>query len=138
MDAMTTANESDRAALLGRDQEFFDALVSADAARLDDIIAADFLIVDISSGSVFGRADLIDSVASGIIRFPAVQAYPAEAVVRRVDSVGIVVGRTSMNFTNADGTSFIAGSRYTHVYALEETDWRLLSAQGTAITATQE
>jgi hypothetical protein len=125
---------ADRAALLDRDQEFFTALVAADMSRLEDIVATDFLIVDIGSGSVFTRDELLDAVRSGAVRFPAVEAFPDEASVRRVESVGIVVGRTAMNFQNADGTSFVAGSRYTHVYALQDGAWRLLSAQGTTIT----
>lgn len=131
----TKANSEDRAALLGRDGEFFAALVAADLARLDDILAADFLIVDISSGSVFDRNELLGAVRSGAVRFPAVEAFSDEASVRRVGSVGIVVGRTGMNFQNTDGTSFVAGSRYTHVYAIQDGPWRLLSAQGTTITA---
>ncbi|HEX3815037.1 MAG TPA: nuclear transport factor 2 family protein [Mycobacteriales bacterium] len=132
---MTLADDHDRAALLARDQEFFDALVAADSGALDALLAADFLIVDISTGTVFSRAELLGAVSSGAVQFPAVEAFPDEAVVRRVDGVGIIVGRTGMNFTNPDGTAFSAGSRYTHIYAREDSGWRLLSAQGTQISA---
>ena len=129
----TTANAADRAALLDRDREFFAALTEGDSTALESLLAPDFVIVEISSGSVFARADLIGAVASGAVRFPAVQAFPDEAVLRRVGSVGIVVGRTAMRFVNADGSGFTSGSRYTHVYALDGDTWRLLSAQGTEI-----
>lgn len=131
----TTANSDDRTTLLGRDAEFFAALVAADTTSLADILASDFLIVDISSGSVFTREEMLDAVRSGAVRFPAVEAFPDEASVRRVGSIGIVVGRTAMNFQNTDGTPFVAGSRYTHIYVLDEGAWRLLSAQGTTINS---
>lgn len=131
----TNADGNDRAALLNRDEEFFAALVAADVAQLEGILAADFLIVDISSGSVFTRDEMLDAVRTGAVRFPAVESFPDEASVRRVGPVGIVVGRTAMNFQNADGSAFVAGSRYTHTYALQDGAWRLLSAQGTTIAA---
>lgn len=68
------------------------------------------------------------------VRFPAVRSFPDEAVVRRVGDVGIVVGRSNMNFTTVDGTAFTAASRYTHVFAsTSDAGWRFLSAQGTEI-----
>ncbi|AWS42855.1 DUF4440 domain-containing protein [Streptosporangium sp. 'caverna'] len=124
----------DRTLLLDHDRRFFDALVAADVARLDDLLADDFIMVAIDNGAVATRADLLGLMSSGTLRFPAVQSFPDEAVVRRVGDVGIVVGRTSMNFTNADGIAFTAGSRYTHVFAADSlAGWRLVSAQGTEI-----
>jgi ketosteroid isomerase-like protein len=124
----------DRTLLLDHDRRFFDALVAADVARLDDLLADDFIMVAIDNGAVATRADLLGLMSSGTLRFPAVRSFPDEAVVRRVGDVGIVVGRTSMNFANSDGTVFTAGSRYTHVFASDSiAGWRLVSAQGTEI-----
>src|SRR3954465_12879260 len=100
----------DRTLLLDHDRRFFDALVAADVARLDDLLADDFIMVAIDNGAVATRADLLGLMSSGTLRFPAVRSFPDEAVVRRVGDVGIVVGRTSMNFTDVDGTVFTAGS----------------------------
>lgn len=131
---MNLASPDDRAALLGRDQRFFDALVAGDAATLADLLADDFIIVGIQDGSTATKPELLGAVASAGLRFPVVQSFPDDAVVRRVGDVGIVVGRTSMNFTGADGNAFTAASRYTHVFVLDpELGWRLLSAQGTEI-----
>ncbi|WP_188316870.1 YybH family protein [Solihabitans fulvus] len=128
------ANPEDRAALLGRDQNFFDALVAADAAALGKLLADDFLLVGIADGATVGRTDLLGAVSAGAVRFPAIQSFPDEAVVRRVGDVGIVVGRTRMNFADPEGGEFASDSRYTHVFALDPaTGWRLLSAQGTEI-----
>ncbi|MFI9273536.1 YybH family protein [Kitasatospora sp. NPDC052896] len=131
----TVADSRDRAALVEHDQRFFDALVAADTARLGELLADDFILVSVEDGSVVPRSTLLDAVSRGLVTFPAVQSFPEEAVVRRVGDVAIVVGRTSMNVVNSDGTTFATGSRYTHVFAADSaTSWRLVSAQGTRIT----
>jgi ketosteroid isomerase-like protein len=124
-----------RTVLLAADQRFFDALTAADHDTLAEALAEDFLIVDIHSGSIGTRADLLGLIASGALVFPAVQAFPEEAVVRCVGEAGIVVGRTRMHFTGPDDVSFHADSRYTHVYSAVGDTWQLISAQGTQITA---
>ncbi|MEV0144132.1 MULTISPECIES: nuclear transport factor 2 family protein [unclassified Nonomuraea] len=127
---------ADRRSLLGHDQRFFEALTAAEPKVLDDLLADDFVLVSVEDGAVVGRDVLLDAIATGAVRFPAIESFPDEAVVRRVGDVGIVVGRTGMNFTHPDGTAFSAGSRYTHVYvAVSPGVWRLVSAQGTAIEA---
>ncbi|WP_433243341.1 YybH family protein [Streptosporangium sp. CA-135522] len=129
-----TAGPDDRALLLDHDRRFFDALMAADVAGLDSLLADDFVLVAVNDGAIATRADLLDLVSSGTLRFPAVESFPDEAVVRRIGDVGVVVGRTGMSFTGADGTAFTSGSRYTHVFAADSgTGWRLLSAQGTEI-----
>ncbi|NUR91535.1 MAG: nuclear transport factor 2 family protein [Nonomuraea sp.] len=122
------------AVLLQRDQSFFDALVANDVDRLRELLADDFVLVGVEDGAVADKAVLLDLVASGSLSFPKIESFPGEAIVRMVGNVGIVVGRTGMNFTNPDGSTFSAGSRYTHVYATgAQGEWRLVSAQGTAI-----
>ncbi|MFC7642537.1 nuclear transport factor 2 family protein [Streptosporangium lutulentum] len=104
------ADPDDRALLLDRDRSFFDALVAADLSCLDDLLADDFVMVAIDNGATVTRADLLGLMSSGTVRFPAVQSFPDEAVVRRIGDVGIVVGRTGMNFTGADGAVFTAAA----------------------------
>ncbi|WP_214409577.1 YybH family protein [Sphaerisporangium fuscum] len=131
---MTTATADVRATLLDHDRRFFDALVAGDAAALGDLLADDFVLVAVGDGAVAGKADLLGLVASGDLSFPEVESFPDEAVVRLFGEVGIVVGRTAMNFTGPDGEAFAAGSRYTHVFApCSNGSWRLVSAQGTEI-----
>ncbi|GAA3627545.1 hypothetical protein GCM10022419_136030 [Nonomuraea rosea] len=88
----------------------------------------------IEDGAVAHRDALLESIGAGALRFPKIESFPDEAVVRLVGSAGVVVGRTSMNVTNPDGTDFTAASRYIHVFA-HDGQWRLHSAQGTAIRA---
>ncbi|MDR8408926.1 nuclear transport factor 2 family protein [Nonomuraea sp. 3-1Str] len=125
---------ADRRSLLDHDQRFFEALTAAEVKVLDDLLADDFVLVSVEDGAAVGRDVLLDAIATGAVRFPAIESFPDEAIVRRIGDVGIVVGRTGMNFTRPDGTAFSAGSRYTHVYvAVSPGLWRLVSAQGTAI-----
>ncbi|WP_219465179.1 YybH family protein [Nonomuraea rhizosphaerae] len=129
---------TDRATLLKHDQSFFDALVAGDHDLLKELLSDDFVLVGVEDGALAGKGMILDLVASGSLRFPRIDSFPDEAVVRFAGdgSVGIVVGRTGMNVTNPDGTSFSAGSRYTHVYAAgPQGAWHLISAQGTTITA---
>lgn len=129
----TAANPTDRTALLSIEQDFFNALKAADHRRLGELLHEDFVLVDVGSGSVVTRADLLGLMESGELVFGAVQSFPAEAAVRRVGPIGIVVGRTAMEFTDAERGAFTAGSRYTHVFSSDAGSWQLLSAQGTAI-----
>ncbi|MFI7423647.1 YybH family protein [Nonomuraea sp. NPDC049684] len=125
-----------RTTLVELDQSFFDALVADDHDRLRDLLADDFVLVGVEDGAVAGKDVLLDLVTSGSLQFPKIDSFPDEAIVRVIGDVGIVVGRTGMNFTNPDGSTFSAGSRYTHVYAVgHDGNWRLVSAQGTAIKA---
>ncbi|WP_165495215.1 YybH family protein [Actinomadura roseirufa] len=120
--------------MLQHDQYFFQALMEADTARLEALLSDDFVLVGIEDGAVADKAALLDLIAGGGLRFPAIVSFPEEAIVRRIGDVGLVVGRTSMTFENPDGTTFSAGSRYTHVFAADAPGaWRLVSAQGTAI-----
>jgi ketosteroid isomerase-like protein len=134
----TIANLDDRTSLLEQDQRFFDALVAADTTSLNDLLAEDFILVAVNDGSAVTKTDLLGAMASGL-RFPAIQSYPEDAIVRRIADVAIVVGRTGMNFTDADGTAFTTASRYTHVFSFDSiAGWRLVSAQGTQITSASQ
>ena len=131
---ITLANEQDRASLLDRDRRFFDALVAGDVGGLQAMLADDFILVSISDGAKVTRSELLEALSSGILVFPAIQSFPDEALVRRVGDVGIVVGRTEINFTAEEATTFASSSRYTHVFASDpRAGWLLLSAQGTEI-----
>ena len=131
---ITLTNRQDRAWLLDHDRRFFDALVAGDIAGLRGMLADDFILVSISDGAAVTRSDLLEALSSGALEFPAIQSFPDEALVRRVGDVGIVVGRTEINFTGGDRTAFASSSRYTHIFVADPgAGWLLLSAQGTEI-----
>jgi ketosteroid isomerase-like protein len=110
--------------------------MAADVAALEDLLADEFILVGVNDGAVVPRSALLEAVASGAVRFPTISSYRDEAIVRLLGEVAIVVGRTVMSVTAPDGTGFMLGSRYTHVFTAGTHDgWRLISAQGTPITS---
>jgi hypothetical protein len=109
-------------------------LLAADHDLLGTILAGDFVIIDVLSGQVARRGELLDAISSGQLRFAEIRRHTAERSVRRRDSAAVVVGRTTMVIRYRED-ELTVHSRYTHLYARENHRWRLLSAQGTPITA---
>lgn len=113
------------------DEAFFEALLVADEATLSDLLAHDFLIVDVMSGQVTHRNALLSAIASGELQFLHIARDPAEVIVRQRETTAVLVGRTRMTMRYQD-TEVTSNSRYTHVYVNDDGDkWRLLAAQGT-------
>src|SRR5262249_5391150 len=98
---------------------------------LDQLLADDFLLIDVMSGSEISKTAFLDVLGSGDLRFESIQ--PAEVRVRHYGTTAIVTGRTEMSGRYAE-MPFSARSRYTHVYVEHQGAWRLVSAQGTPIT----
>jgi ketosteroid isomerase-like protein len=115
---------------LAADRQFFAALLAASAAALGELLADDFLLVDVMSGSEVPRQALLDLVGSGQLRFGTIDA--AETRVRRYGTTAIVTGRTRMS-GHFGQTPFSVASRYTHVFVEQSGRWHLATAQGTAI-----
>jgi hypothetical protein len=53
------------------------------------MLADGFIIV--SDGAAITRSDLLETLSSGALEFPAIQSFPDEALVRRVGNVAIVL-----------------------------------------------
>ena len=128
----------ERAGVIATDAAFFAALLAADVARLEQLLADDFMIVDVNQGAVTDRAAFIGFVASGAARFEAIDTDASNSVVRFYGALdgttAIVIGATAMRFNLEDGSSFSARSRYTHVFVRASSNvWQLVSAQGTRI-----
>jgi NAD(P)-dependent dehydrogenase (short-subunit alcohol dehydrogenase family) len=116
------------------DAPFFRALLNRDVAALEDLLAEDFVIVEVGTGAVHPRADFIGAVADGLVVFEAIDTDPNETLIRDYGNVAIAIGRTTLTMTAPDGSEIEAASRYSHVFAADGGKWRLVSAQGTAIT----
>lgn len=116
------------------DESFFQALLDRDVEALEALLADQFLIVDVASGSVHDRAAFLGAIRSGAVTFNGIETLPGETVVRLAGAgAGIVVGRTAMSFSDAEGRLIEVSSRYTHIFHANGSGWRLLSAQGTQI-----
>jgi ketosteroid isomerase-like protein len=118
------------------DDHFFAALLAADVAGLDALLAQDFLLVDVVGGAVIDRAAFVATIGSGLLRFDTIRVV--ERSTRRYGDTAVVVGRTQMA-GSVEGTPFEAASRYTHVLARgADRGWLLINAQGTRIVDQQE
>jgi ketosteroid isomerase-like protein len=124
-----------RQEILDTDARFFSALLEADRDSLDELLAPDFLIVDVNAGGLTSRADLLAAVDSGLVSFESIETSPEDAIVREYPAAAIVIGTTAMRFRLADGSSVRVRSRYTHVFTQSDGNWQLVSAQGTALAS---
>jgi ketosteroid isomerase-like protein len=119
------------APVLEAESSFFEALLAADMAALDAVLAPDFLLVDVMAGQVVPRAALIELVGSKELEFLEIARSRDDVVVRERPGLSVVVGRTRMTMRFQQGAQLTAHSRYTHVYVDGGDGWRMLSAQGT-------
>jgi ketosteroid isomerase-like protein len=119
------------------DLGFFDALLDRDIPALEATLAEDFLIVEVGSGTVHSRAAFLEALRGGMVTFKEIKTFPDETVIRPAGpGTAIVIGRTAMSFSDAEGAVTEVASRYTHVFQADGSNWQLLSAQGTPIPKT--
>ena len=112
------------------DDDFFAALLADDTDALDELLAQDFLIVDVVRGGITSRATFIAAIREALAEFSEINV--AERSIRSYGDAAVIIGRTRMRGKIAD-ESFVVESRYTHVVVSDGESWRLVSAQGTRI-----
>lgn len=117
---------------LAADSAFFSALLEGDGSALHSVLTADFLLIDVMSGSEIPGATLVDLVGSRQLVFEAVDRIDSR--VRLYGDAAVVTGQTRMRGRFGD-QPFAAHSRYTHVFVRTAGAWQLASAQGTPIAA---
>jgi ketosteroid isomerase-like protein len=104
-------------ALQRTDTGFFKALLAGDIRALESLLAEDFLIVDVASGSVHRRGGFLLAIAGGAVIFQEIKTFPEESVTRLTGpGAGIVIGRTAISFCGGAGAAAGLASRYTHVF----------------------
>ena len=111
---------------------FFGALLRSDRAGLDRVLAPDFLLIDVMTGSEIPGGVLKELVGSRQLVFESVDRIDAR--VRIYETTAVVTGQTRMSGHYGE-QRFAAHSRYTHVYVRGPDGWRLVTAQGTPIAA---
>ena len=115
---MESADDFDTREVLACDESFFTALLAADHDLLGTILAGDFVIIDVLSGQVARREELLGAIRSGQLRFTEVTRYAEERSVRLRASAAVVTGRTRMVMCYQENEVTVH-SRYTHVHARE-------------------
>jgi ketosteroid isomerase-like protein len=131
---VTTLDTHTAGQVTSTDAAFFTALLDQDVSTLDALLGDDFLIVQVDTGTVHRRAEFLAAVQNGLVVFKTIDVDTSDTVIRLYGDVAIVVGRTRMTMTAPDGSTVEAASRYSHVFAAAGDEWRLVSAQGTAIS----
>src|SRR5262249_10559601 len=91
---MDFACDIDTREVLACDEAFFIALLAADHELLGTILADDFLIIDVLSGQVARREELLGAISSGQLRFAELTRCAGERPVRLRASAAVVAGRT--------------------------------------------
>jgi Domain of unknown function (DUF4440) len=114
------------------ERRFFGALSDGQFEVLDELLADDFLLIDVFSGAEFTKSGLLATVSSGELKFEEINRL--DWWVRFYASTAVAIGSTKMRGRFGDD-AFAISSRYTHIYAKLEDQWRLVSAQGTPITS---
>jgi len=117
---------------LAADRQFFGLLLDNDVAKLAALLADDFTLIDVMSGSEVDKAALLAVLGSGQLKFHTID--PADVRARTYGETTVVTGRTQMVGVFGD-VRFEAVSRYTHVYVRQNDQWKMVAAQGTKISA---
>ena len=122
----------DHTDVMSLDREFFDGLI-ANVETVERLLADDFSLIDVLSGSEVTKLDLLTVLRSGQLKFEKINLLNSR--VRLYQNTALVTGSTEMSgrFVNE---SFSALSRYTHVYLRLRDRWYLVAAQGTPIKTT--
>jgi ketosteroid isomerase-like protein len=115
---------------LAADRQFFTALVEADLDALRQILADDFVLIDVVTGSQIPKAALLAAMEGGQLVFAAIESLETSA--RTYNGCAVITGRTRIRGRYAD-SPFEAHSRYTHVYIEQHGRWRMVAAQGTRV-----
>lgn len=115
---------------LTAERRFFDALLEANSASLEALLAEDFILVDVMGGSEITKAALLEAIGSGQLKFESIERL--EQRLRKYGELAVTVGVTRMRGRFAE-SPFAAHSRYTHVFSRSDGRWRMVSAQGTQI-----
>jgi len=114
------------------EQEFFAALIGSNVQTLNRVLADDFVLIDVMTGSEISKAMLLEVICGGRLKFETIDR--SEFRVRIYETAAVINGRTEMKGAFA-GEIFHASSRYTHVYIKQLGHWRMVAAQGTQIAS---
>jgi len=112
------------------EQEFFNALIEADHEALDRLLADDFSLIDVMTGSEVSKAELLEIIVARGFRFEEINRIDFR--VRLYGAVAVITGQTEI-IGGANGRRFEVDSRYTHVFEEQLGGWRMVAAQGTQI-----
>lgn len=115
--------------LLAVERRFDAALLSADVATLEGILAERFFLNDFMGGVVV-RSELLKYLGEGKLKFHGI--VPHEMTAQHYGETGLVTGWTEMKAELQETMSEVK-SRFLHVYVRDGGGWRMVAAQGTVV-----
>jgi ketosteroid isomerase-like protein len=113
----------------GLSVQYTDALVQADTALLEGILADDWMVID-PAGNVTTKADAIKSVREGQTKFHSMDK--SQVKVRFYGDAAVVTGLLRTQLT-IGGQEFGGLVRFTEVYVRRSGRWRCVSIQLTRL-----
>lgn len=108
-----------------------EVMVQGDTAALAPLLAEDLVLIH-GDGKVETKAQLLESLASGRLRYRAIAA--PDAAVRVYGDTAVVTGRADVQATTG-GRDVAFAARYLGVYVREGGAWRLAAWQTTRLPA---
>ena len=106
---------------------WWNALLAADAAALDTLLADDFAL-HTPFGTAQTKAGEVEALRSGAVRYTSIK--DEEPVIRLHGQTGIVTGRADIAY-QAEGQVGLARVYYTAVYGWTAPHWHMLAWQST-------
>ena len=122
--------EEVRRQVLAIDDRRTDALRRGDSAPLYRIYADDYTLVTPSTGVVRSKAEQINDLDSGRVRYEKIEVM--ERTVRVYGDVAIVVAREKYSILQA-GEQVGGDIRFTRTYKQFGPDWRVIATHGTFV-----
>jgi len=115
--------------LLAVERQFDLALLSADVAALEAILAERFFLNDFMGGVVV-RSELLKYLGERKLKFLRIE--PHDLSVERYGDTGLVTGWSEMKAELQEAASEVK-SRFLHLYIRNAGLWQMAAAQGTVI-----
>jgi ketosteroid isomerase-like protein len=115
--------------ILAQDSRRIEAMVAADVKTLGEILRDDLTYIH-SSGQLETKAQVIDEIATGKLKYRAI--VPSEHTVRVLGDAALVTGRAQIKATSG-GKPLGFWVRFTEVWVRSEGIWRLAAWQSTRL-----
>ncbi len=119
-----------RADVLHADQARLDAMLRADTAALDDLLASDCLYVH-SSGSVQTKPELLGALASSALRYNVLHFATPRHVRFYGRNTAVLTGAMELEVQPRDRPVVKTVLLVTTVYVFQQNRWQLASYQST-------
>jgi ketosteroid isomerase-like protein len=127
--ALASAQDA-RQEILAADARRFAAMVQGDQAALDGLLADDLTYTH-SSGQLETKAQFLESLRSGKLRYLSVQ--PSDQAVRLYGDTAVVTGRAEVKVSSQGRDAAALSLRFTEVWVKSGGAWKLTAWQSTRL-----